>query len=1518
MSDKNFKVKNGIEVGGDSVFNVPTYVLTNQSYGTPSTHLITSTDGISWVQRSSSTFDSNYISRATFGNNYFVGTGNNGTYRSTDGISWQKTSTTVSLSIAYGNNIFVQSSPNKYWSTDGVTWTQTTVPGDGRVYYLNNKFIIGDLTSFGTYYSSTDSVTWTTTTMSNFSYLNAFAYGNGKYIALDTNGGTSQSYSSTDLITWTTTSMPYVLSSPNSIAYGNGVFVVPEQSFSTTVLVSTNGIVWSINTLPSSAASGISTNISFGNGYFYIVGDENGSTTTSYYVSTDGITWNTNTLPYLTTWNPVIYQNVPITVGTKDISYLANSTSNFQSQINLLAPKTNPVFTGSITMPADTKGYLNGTVNLNSQTFTLPKTIAFSYSPTLNVVNFVVSTDGTIWSLRTLPLNTSYTGFTTNGSVYVVSTQQNVYYSYDLSTWNTSNAYGGLGSIIYDGNKFVGTVSGTQYISTSTDGISWVMGTNLSSTFSTNNINISYANSLYLITNSTSSSTTASYSTDLITWTTTTMPAAGYWGGMKYANSKYLATPNYKTSSAGAGNLAISTNGITWTTATMPITGLWQGFDYGASKWLAVGNSNSTAGAVSTDGVTWTTVTLPTNTASWTRVAYNGAYFVLTGGLSTSIATTTAYSTDGISWTTGAFPIATTGNSLYNEIQYFSNTPTASLNSNLINSINVPNLTSGITVGSSQRFVSVGSTFASITDNAILLQNKQLTTSNPMYGNSVGPTTFYLNGNYINIVPLSSIAYTSTDLTTWTSTTITGYSGPNNIYPYNSYSNGYNLFVAKNTGSSSYLYITSNGINWSQALLPAAKTWVTTTQIPGGNYVALASSTTTAAYSTNGVYWTVTTLPASSGSLRYITYGAGRLIATQYNSSSTFFTSTNGITWTTVTAISVANGIAGLAYGNGKFVAVDSGGTQCITSTDGLTWSGPTAFTGVTFLGNSSTTAYQATLAINTQANIAFLNGKFVSNSAGNPSYTLYSTDGIYWSKITSADAAGGYTSVINVPSNSISKQDLVNIKNTKGNIQDQIDNMSPVVLSIANKTQTSAGNLTSKSLYSFGDISANRFIGINQLLRIPTLNSILNNIFSISSDGISWTTYTITSPQPTLNFGSMVFGKGKYIATDTVNSTTTALLSTDLITWTATTLPSSSIWKMSYGNGIFLATNSGSSAYSTDGLTWVAGTQAVPGSYISYVNGYFLSPSNGGTTALLTSTDGINWTTRTLPDTGFGQSMIYSSALSKYILLESSGYFTTSTDTVTWTATSQINAAITTAGKLAECNGKLIFTGNGNSTLVYSSTDAVTWTQITLPNIGSNTVGPAYFINNNYYITSYAGDMAWTSTDLITWTANIINGARGTTAQSMLYVNSGSTINSTQLNNLANINNYVAETIKVAATAATGTINYDLLTNGAIMYYTSNASGNWVLNLRGNSTTPLNGLLEVGQSITITFMVTNSSPAYYTTQFQIDGVNTSVKWLGGSAPSAGSTNAVDAYSYSIVKTANSTYSVFGSASKFA
>jgi hypothetical protein len=126
-----------------------------------------------------------------------------------------------------------------------------------------------------------------------------------------------------------------------------------------------------------------------------------------------------------------------------------------------------------------------------------------------------------------------------------------------------------------------------------------------------------------------------------------------------------------------------------------------------------------------------------------------------------------------------------------------------------------------------------------------------------------------------------------------------------------------------------------------------------------------------------------------------------------------------------------------------------------------------------------------------------------------------------------------------------------------------------------------------------------------------------------------------------------------------------------------------------------------------------------------------------------------------------------------------------------------------------------------------------------------------------------------------------------------------------------------VAETTTISATAATGTINYDVTTQ-SVLYYTTNASANWTVNFRGSSGTSLNTLMSTGQSITVAFLVTQGGTAYYNNAVQVDGSSVTPKYQGGTAWTSGNASSIDAYTYTIIKTGNAAFTVFAAQTKFA
>ena len=123
-------------------------------------------------------------------------------------------------------------------------------------------------------------------------------------------------------------------------------------------------------------------------------------------------------------------------------------------------------------------------------------------------------------------------------------------------------------------------------------------------------------------------------------------------------------------------------------------------------------------------------------------------------------------------------------------------------------------------------------------------------------------------------------------------------------------------------------------------------------------------------------------------------------------------------------------------------------------------------------------------------------------------------------------------------------------------------------------------------------------------------------------------------------------------------------------------------------------------------------------------------------------------------------------------------------------------------------------------------------------------------------------------------------------------------------------------EAVTVSATAATGTINYDVTTQ-SVLYYTSNASANFTVNFRGSSTASLDSVMSTGESLTVAFAVTNGATSYYNNAITIDGTSITPLYQNTLAWSAGTPSGVDIYSYTIVKTGSATFTVFASQTAF-
>ena len=566
-------------------------------------------------------------------------------------------------------------------------------------------------------------------------------------------------------------------------------------------------------------------------------------------------------------------------------------------------------------------------------------------------------------------------------------------------------------------------------------------------------------------------------------------------------------------------------------------------------------------------------------------------------------------------------------------------------------------------------------------------------------------------------------------------------------------------------------------------IMPLSAQWYSVTY--GDNkFVAVASSTTKAAYSTDGITWTESTLP-SSASWRSIAYGDGKFVTLGYNSTKVAY-SEDGINWTASSLPSSANWTS-ITYGNDKFVTVGFNSTKAAYSEDGITW------TEVTM----PLSAYWQS--------VTYGDGKFVAITGG-PSYSrniaAYSTDGITWTQ-TTLPASDRWTSVtygdnkfVAVASSSAKvAYSTDGITWTESKISSSaywravtygdnkfvavVNNSAKVAYSTDGITWTEVTMPSAAQWYSitYGD---GKFVtlGYNSTKVAYSLNGItwvLSEEYSyLASDSnvALYLTGQSNEKRRLLNTSSELKFDGDYTTSD-ANNIDPKSLSKDLVAYDVNgrlvgespfifdhavdaTLPESTYWGLIiYGNDKFVAMSSSMNkcAYSMDGLTWIKTTSVPPfsGQWCSgtYGNGKFVAVSNGSTRVAY-STDGITWKGSTLPDSTFPSSS------SKYAVAYGDGKFVAiannsdkvaySEDGITWTESSLPSSADWRS--ITYGNDK--FVAVAQSDTVAYSVDGVNWTTSTLS--PSTYWSSVTYGNGKFVAVASNSNTAARSEDGITW----------------------------------------------------------------------------------------------------------------------------------------------------------------------
>jgi hypothetical protein len=240
-------------------------------------------------------------------------------------------------------------------------------------------------------------------------------------------------------------------------------------------------------------------------------------------------------------------------------------------------------------------------------------------------------------------------------------------------------------------------------------------------------------------------------------------------------------------------------------------------------------------------------------------------------------------------------------------------------------------------------------------------------------------------------------------------------------------------------------------------------------------------------------------------------------------------------------------------------------------------------------------------------------------------------------------------------------------------------------------------------------------------------------------------------------------------------------------------------------------------------------------------------------------------------------------------------------------TVTTNAQPNITSLGTLGNLNVSGIATANiFLGTLFGPANTAATVTTAAQPNI--TTVGT--LLNLNVAGNAVAGAVR---TDTLTFA----NGSPWTfpgtysnsNVQSYLPTYTG-TLSPSSITIVAGSAKTLSEPVSVVAASPSATQNIDVIDN-TFYFYTVSIAQNSTVNFRGNSSTTLNATLSTGQSMTVGILVTNALSVGYTLNaVQIDGAAQTIRWLNGTPSPV--TTGIDAYVFTIIKTASNTYTVIG------
>ena len=218
----------------------------------------TSSDGITWTQRSSATDTHQDVA---YGSSVYISVGNAGSvYTSSDAITWTAqpdVGTSDWYNIKFNGSIFVgvTHAGEVFTTTNGTSWASQgfipsgTVTKHGLTVNGSTFVLVSNTDNINSMYTSTDGITWTVVDTSPFGVSNSsIFYLNGKYRGLDLNSY----FASSDLVTWTGSIPANATSTSRFIRDATRLLLFHAGSSGKKYWSTTDCVTWTLRLLPQS------------------------------------------------------------------------------------------------------------------------------------------------------------------------------------------------------------------------------------------------------------------------------------------------------------------------------------------------------------------------------------------------------------------------------------------------------------------------------------------------------------------------------------------------------------------------------------------------------------------------------------------------------------------------------------------------------------------------------------------------------------------------------------------------------------------------------------------------------------------------------------------------------------------------------------------------------------------------------------------------------------------------------------------------------------------------------------------------------------------------------------------------------------------------------------------------------------------------------------------------------------------------------------------------------------------